>query len=178
MLNVIPLKCASCGSNLEITAEMTSFACGYCGASQVVDRQGGTISLRLITDAISKVQVGTDKTAAELALKRLSGELNHAEQAYALMSKEKSRRLDSSLKVFGIVWIVGILFGLSFLFRGGLGAVIAVVLMAGGSVGAYYLLSKLNSKIKGEFALSEEQLSGQINYIRDKIAENRRYVDR
>ncbi len=82
MLAAIPLKCANCGANLEVTAEMSSFACGYCGASQVVERRGGTVSLRLVADAIGKVQLGTDKTAAELALKRLAGDLQVVEQGH------------------------------------------------------------------------------------------------
>jgi hypothetical protein len=54
---------------------MTKFACGYCGAEQIVERRGGTVALKPIADAIARVQVGTDKTAAELALKRLPQEL-------------------------------------------------------------------------------------------------------
>ena len=83
MLKTIPIKCASCGGNLEITQEMEHFSCGYCGAAQVVERSGGTISLKLVTDAIKRVQVGTDKTAAELAIKRLSGELEAIENDIA-----------------------------------------------------------------------------------------------
>jgi len=48
---------------------MTEFACGYCGSNLIVERKGGTVSLKSVTDAIGKVQIGTDKTAAELALK-------------------------------------------------------------------------------------------------------------
>lgn len=71
---MINLKCINCGAALEITPDMDVFACGYCGASQMVERRGGTVALKRVTDAISRVQVGTDKTAAELALNRLSGE--------------------------------------------------------------------------------------------------------
>jgi hypothetical protein len=55
---------------------MNKFACGYCGTEQILERSGGTISLKSVTDAIAKVQTGTDKTAAELALYRLPYELD------------------------------------------------------------------------------------------------------
>jgi hypothetical protein len=64
---------------------MNRFACGYCGTEQVVERKGGTVALKPITDAIARVQVGTDKTAAELALNRLPQELN------AIISQRRER---------------------------------------------------------------------------------------
>lgn len=82
ILKSVPIKCSNCGSNLEITPEMDTFACGYCGASQVVRRQGGTISLRLISEGIKNIQSGTDKTASELALKRFAGEFDYVSQRF------------------------------------------------------------------------------------------------
>lgn len=70
---VIAMKCPGCGAGLQISSDMDIFACGYCGTSIRAIRQGGTISL--VADAIAKVQVGTDQTAAELALIRLKDEL-------------------------------------------------------------------------------------------------------
>lgn len=78
------MKCASCGAGLQITPDMDYFVCGYCGASLSVARQGGTVALKLVTDSIAKVQVGTDRTAAELALVRLPKEI-----------KERRRELDA-----------------------------------------------------------------------------------
>ena len=72
----IPLSCASCGAKLDVYDDMERFACGYCGKEMVVQRRGGTISLKGVTDAIKQVQTGTDKTAAELALVRLLPELD------------------------------------------------------------------------------------------------------
>ena len=72
---VVTLKCTNCGGNLDIAADMESFACGYCGTKQVVQRRGGTVSLKPIGEAIARVQVGTDRTAAELAVRRLQEDL-------------------------------------------------------------------------------------------------------
>lgn len=74
-LKSLTLKCPSCGAALDITLDMERFACGYCGTEQVVQRQGGTVALTLVTEAISRVQVGTDRTAAELALRRINDEM-------------------------------------------------------------------------------------------------------
>jgi predicted RNA-binding Zn-ribbon protein involved in translation (DUF1610 family) len=75
----IPLKCQSCGAKLDVYDDMTRFACGYCGLEMLVERRGGTVSLKAVEEAIQKVQVAADKTAAELALSRLEGELKALE---------------------------------------------------------------------------------------------------
>src|ERR1051325_912815 len=67
----INLNCANCGAKLNVYDDMQRFACGYCGTEMVVQRRGGTVALKAVTEAIQKVQIGTDKTAAELALVRL-----------------------------------------------------------------------------------------------------------
>ncbi len=71
----ISLKCESCGGKLDVYGDMERFACGYCGTEMVVQRRGGTVSLKAVAEALGQVQVGTDKMAAELALIRLGEEL-------------------------------------------------------------------------------------------------------
>lgn len=71
----ISLKCTGCGSSLDITSDLEVFACGYCGARQLVRRSGGTISLKPLEEGIARVQEGTDRTAAELAVRRLREDL-------------------------------------------------------------------------------------------------------
>jgi DNA-directed RNA polymerase subunit RPC12/RpoP len=74
-MGVIAMKCPNCGGKLDIYPEMSSFSCGYCGSSIQTQRRGGTVSLAL-EDVAMAIQKGTDKTAAELALRRLPGELS------------------------------------------------------------------------------------------------------
>jgi DNA-directed RNA polymerase subunit RPC12/RpoP len=74
----IALKCASCGAQLEVYDDMDRFACSYCRTEMVVQRRGGTVALRHVTEAISRVQAGTDRTADELSLVRLERELKGA----------------------------------------------------------------------------------------------------
>lgn len=77
-IRIIKLNCVNCGSSLDISQQMERLACGYCGTQQIVERSGGAIHLRGVAEALAKVQTGTDKTAAELALARLSKELEAA----------------------------------------------------------------------------------------------------
>lgn len=74
-INIISLKCSSCGAILEISPDMEHFACGYCGVEQIVERRGGTVALKQVSEAIARVQKATDKTAAELAIRRLTSEI-------------------------------------------------------------------------------------------------------
>ena len=162
---------------MEITTEMTSFACGYCGASQIVERQGGTISLRLIEDAIGKVQVGTDKTAAELAIKRLGAELIAVEETYNQTLDAKRKQLDTNGQVFAVVWIIGVIVGLSFMFQGGVIGTLAVILIIAGTVAVIYFWNKECTSIGLRFSETEKALINEGNLIRNKIKENRLLVD-
>ncbi len=74
--NFILLNCPNCGAKLDIYDDMERFACSYCRSEMIVQRRGGTVALREIQSAIKGVQVGTDRTAAELALVRLEKELH------------------------------------------------------------------------------------------------------
>lgn len=74
MTKTYALKCPSCGADLKVGEDLTTFACAYCGNNVMVEKDEGIISLRL-TDAIAQVQRGTDKTAAELAIVRLNKEI-------------------------------------------------------------------------------------------------------
>jgi len=75
----IALKCPNCGGRLEVSKDMSNFACGYCGSSIVTSRRGGTVTLSL-EEATFAIQKNTDRTAAELALRRLPAELEIKER--------------------------------------------------------------------------------------------------
>ena len=90
-MNVVNLKCHSCGAALEIGPTIDRFACSYCGAGMVVERRGGIVALRL-EDAIRQVQIGTDKTAAELAIGRYQRELDELRQKVEAMEADYAKR--------------------------------------------------------------------------------------
>jgi predicted RNA-binding Zn-ribbon protein involved in translation (DUF1610 family) len=89
------LSCSSCGSALQIASDIENFACAYCGTNQIVERAGGVVRLKSVTQAIGRVQVGTDKTAAELALNRLNVEIAEANQTRWWVMKRLQTRIDS-----------------------------------------------------------------------------------
>jgi len=177
MLKIIPMKCASCGSNLEITPEMDTFACGFCGATQVVERSGGTISLRLVTDAIRKVQVGTDKTAAELALKRLARELESVEQEFHDMIARRSADIQRNHKVFAWVWAGGIAVCFIIGAPGGAAPYFALFVGILDTVGVIYFGLKQDSAIRARYKQLERKILARGNNIQQKIDQNRKFVD-
>ena len=56
----------------------------------LVQRRGGTVVLKALTEAIHKVQIGTDKTAAELAIVRLSNERERLKADYLQLEAQHS----------------------------------------------------------------------------------------
>jgi hypothetical protein len=80
--DLINLSCRSCGARLTIGQSLDRFACGYCGAELLVERSGGTVSLTLVEERLEGIRAGTDKTAAELAIRRLESDLAKVEPSY------------------------------------------------------------------------------------------------
>jgi hypothetical protein len=74
--NFITLQCRNFNGKLDVYEDMERFACGYCGTEVVVQRRGGTIILEAVTEAIKRVEIETEKTAAELAITRYESDLN------------------------------------------------------------------------------------------------------
>lgn len=90
------LSCRSCGGRLEITEDVDRFACAYCGTEQIVNRSGGIVTLQIVSDKLDRMTVGIDKTAAELAITRLSSELKELRETEASLNtsiKKESRAL-------------------------------------------------------------------------------------
>lgn len=76
----VRLLCPHCGATLSVSEAMgKSVACSYCGTSLAIQKSEGTVFLTELGDAISRVQAGTDRTAAELAVRRLSEDLARLE---------------------------------------------------------------------------------------------------
>jgi len=84
MVNKISLTCPSCGGRLSVTPDIDRFACAHCGNEHIVERGDGIISLQPVVEGLIDVQHGIDRTASELAIKRLQGEIG------ALKSKRAS----------------------------------------------------------------------------------------
>jgi hypothetical protein len=79
MSDFVTLSCPSCGAKLEITSDIDRFACAHCGNEHVVKRGGGLVALAPVVAEIQRVGAGVDKTASELAIRRLTEEIAQLE---------------------------------------------------------------------------------------------------
>ena len=82
-MKTFALKCPGCGAAIGVTQNDDVFACTYCGASVRVERGEGKVSLRLFAEAIQRVTQGVDRTAAELAIARISKEISQLRREQA-----------------------------------------------------------------------------------------------
>lgn len=106
MIDCISMSCPNCGAKLEVAHDGERLACGHCGTESMVRRRGGAVSLRPVVEAIRRVQSGTDRTAAELAIARL----RHDQEA--VKAKQAARHAATRGET------VALLFGLGFAFIG------------------------------------------------------------
>lgn len=123
----ISLKCQSCGAPLDVYEDMTRFACGFCGSEMFVERRGGTVILKPVVEAIQKVQVGTDKTAAELALARLTSRLDPLRSEREVLRKPRT----TAMGCLGVFAVVLGLIGLAYLDKQTWGTGIVLLTLVG-----------------------------------------------
>jgi ribosomal protein S27E len=107
----IDLNCTNCGGKLEVYDDMERFACGYCGSQMLVQRRGGTVALKAVIEAIHKVQIGTDKTAAELAIARLYKELEKLKTDHAKF--EAAPSTSGAFGILVVLLVVSVIFALA-----------------------------------------------------------------
>ena len=67
------------------------------------------MALKAITETIKKVQIGTDKTAAELAIARYESELKELRENEVKLSKTDFADSCTGIGCGGIVFVVGLL---------------------------------------------------------------------
>ena len=153
MADFVTLSCPSCGGKLEITKDVERFACANCGREHIVNRSGGIVSLSPVVDALKKVGVGVDKTAAELAIVRLRKEIEELqEDRDDLLELNPRPRINliflipdligfclASYSITGIKNNIGNNFGLSMVL---LWMLIGIVLVVFSPIVAFFLLKK------------------------------------
>lgn len=189
----VALKCPNCGGRLEVTKEMSTFACGYCGASVTVQRRGGTVSLSL-EEAIARVQVGTDKTAAELAIRRLREEvqekLNWYSDSFLPEMQKRKARCDAMERansqggaILGVLLLLG--FGVVGLFSGAdaaftIGAFVAAVIVfvfVRQKQGVLNEVREAREAINTEIKATCDRTQAEIDALRARIEEKRALAD-
>ena len=90
MAEYISLRCSSCGNKLQIKKEIERFSCSSCGNEYIVNRGGGIVSLAPVVEGLREIKVGVDKTASELAIKRLKYEIPEFEKKIDQIARSTS----------------------------------------------------------------------------------------
>lgn len=137
MPDLISLSCPSCGGLLQITEDIDRFACAHCGTEQLVRRAGGVVSLKPIVECISQVRIGVDKTAAELAIRRLTEENGALElQRSQIAATYKGTKWSENFYRLGVRAVLGLssILLLVSLFSSGGWDVVTRTCAAGGAV--------------------------------------------
>ena len=163
----INLNCANCGAKVDVYDDLDRFACGYCGTESMVQRRG-TVALKAVTEAVKKVQIGTDKTAAELALVRLEKELR------ALKAEEQRflSKLDTKTGQLTLFVAVVAVFGIvpAHSMGGGAGVVFGTLVITCGLAGIWSIVNRNPPK-------EVTDVQAKLRHIQQRMAELRTVVD-
>jgi DNA-directed RNA polymerase subunit RPC12/RpoP len=182
MVRVFSLQCISCGSKLNVSSEMSRFACGYCGAELIVEREGGTVALKSVVDAVAKIQAGTDKTAAELALRRLHGELGQLNQAYdQRLWKSKTEKsawpMQSSIAIAASAAVGVAGGGLVGQLNAGAGGLLFALIFGVGGIIAVVLKMKRDEAVDSRASLDRANINERMAEVNAQIAKNNQIVN-
>ena len=77
----VTLTCPTCGGKLQITPDIDRFACTHCGNEHLVKRSEGVIVIQPLAESLRGLMRATDRTASEMALRRLGDELARHQSA-------------------------------------------------------------------------------------------------
>jgi predicted RNA-binding Zn-ribbon protein involved in translation (DUF1610 family) len=80
MPEFIALTCLKCGGKLQIRDDKSEFTCPYCGTLHIYNPDQGMFFMSQIEKSLKNVEKGVDKTASELAIRRLKDDLSEMPQ--------------------------------------------------------------------------------------------------
>lgn len=177
VVRTVALRCASCGARLEISPDVDQFSCAYCGTEQCVVRSGGTIALKMIGEAIARVESASDRTAAELALQRLSGKIADLEreksQAMARWDQRAASAFSTPLLGYGAAGLFIALF-----LGTGAGsvpiAIVAFVLIGGFGL---FKASSSQSEIMDQQRAEREEFARRLAELHAEVSQYERIVE-
>ena len=158
---------------------MSRFACGHCGTEVMAERGGGAVMLKAVAEAIRKVQAGTDKTAAELSLVRLTQELAQKQRTIQAATDDGSAALIVTAGlVSGLICFFLTLLAWSFLLRNVVGAMAAVwaALFVGVMFGGFVAI-KIDERVSRGKAIRMNPLRLEIEQLQLRIHEARKIAN-
>ena len=161
MSDFIALTCPSCGADLKIDSKSQTFTCGHCGKQFLVKQSGGALSIIPIVEGIRNVQTGVDKTASELAIKRLQKEIRELEDDLQGIKSLDGEQAKKGLEMIGAG-------ALLMLFFGSIDVGIAPVLFFSLLViaGIVMLVSALSGKNKDKINAMTQELNQKRSMLR------------
>ena len=167
-MKAVALRCLGCGSNLSVPLNLEQITCLYCNLQQTIERGQGVMGLKRIVSSIEKVQVGTDRTAIELALRRLREEIAEVNVKRTNHERHASTFSNAADKQLGWAVIVGISAVVSFFAAswslGVILLIVAVVLawLSSENMKTYREIKKHLKKVLGvELRKLEEELESE-----------------
>ncbi len=190
-MTTINLKCVNCGAALSITPDIDRFACSYCGHELLVQRSGGIVALKDVSEAIKGVQIGTDKTAAELAMKRLEQEINAERQRLAIITAtcHEKESTNKTFMIMGSIIVAAIVASITLVITGGLSkarynTLAVIVFMAGFALSAATAITLLvvlsmraNKTMKEKIEKETQPTKERITALTAQWQKNRQIVD-
>jgi hypothetical protein len=163
MPDFVTLTCPSCGAKLEIGSDIEKFACGFCGNEHIVKRSGGIVALSPLIEGIKGVKQGVDKTASELAIKRLKDEIREIRAGMPETGEGCLAQTGMILAGLGVMMLIG------GIITGDGGTIAGAVLTAAIFVGLGIWLGKIEGRKKAA------RLKPYYDAISKKVAEINRH---
>jgi predicted RNA-binding Zn-ribbon protein involved in translation (DUF1610 family) len=170
---ITTLTCPSCGSKLQITKGFDRFACFYCGNEHIVHREGGAVYLEPIAIDIHHIRGGVDKTAAELAIARLTKELSDLD---GQLKSATTRNLYSWKPRTDLETILAVLSVVLFIVGGNSGSVVVWLIFLCCFGPFFYLWFNRDAAARKMKQESIKDIQVNINDTKAALARNRKLV--
>lgn len=168
-ISFVTLKCLNCGAKLQINDNIFEFACQYCGTSQIVERFGGIVTLKFLSDKIERVENRVNETYAEVKIQRLKRELEELEERF-LRLDESAIKMKEMVKNVTLI-VCGITVLSFFILMAYTGSII-FVLLGLAVIGIVFWVNRIKiNSIDSDFKKASKPIVNNGLEIKKQIAE-------
>jgi hypothetical protein len=91
MTEISRLTCPACGGKAAVSNIEDRFTCEYCLTDFQIERKGGQVQVKPLVEAMKTLKGGVDRTASELAIKRLEIEIQILQKKLEPVTPEWNR---------------------------------------------------------------------------------------